>query len=220
MNYFERSSYPSTVGPAAANRTPPGMSNVTRFVTDGLVAPLLQGLGQAAVNVAESMGGLTARRAGVDSNRARRCECGCGAEDSCHCTCCIVDADLVLYAFAGERRIITISVDNERRRILPIKLTFSGFTTHLGVAAPVKGTLLSPAEFNLAPCASQAVAIVVDTALGAAAGVETIPDVEECTVYYANLQIDGCGNRPLRIAVAILPRDCGAYKVDCNNCCC
>jgi len=220
MNYFERSSYPSTVGPVAANRTAPGMSDVTRFVTDGLFAPLLQGLGQAAVNVADSMGGLTALRAGVDSNRARGCECGCGAEDSCHCTCCIVDADVAVYSFAGERRIFTILIGNKRRRDMVGKLTLSNFMTHSGVAAPIKATLLSPAEFTLAPCASQNVVIVVDTALGAAAGVETIPDVEQCTVYYANLQIDGCGNRPLRIAVAILPRDCGAYEVDCNNCCC
>ena len=216
MNYFERSSYPSTVGPAAANRTAPGMSGVTRFVTDGLIAPLLQGLGQAAVNVAESMGDLTARRAGVDSNRARRCECGCGAEDSCHCTCCIVDADVALYIYNNEQRLINFSIKNKRSREMAVTLTLSSFTTRAGAVAPVRAALLTPAKFTLAPCSSQAVVIVVNTT---GAGVETI-DVEQCTVYYANLQIDGCRNRPLRIAVAILPRDCGAYEVDCNNCCC
>jgi hypothetical protein len=220
MNYFERSINPTPVGPAAAVRTAPGMSDVTRFVTDGLFAPLLQGLGQAAVNVADSMGGLTARRTGVDSNRARRCECGCGAEESCHCTCCIVDADLVVYSFLGEQRMITALVENKWRREMLAKITLSSFTTRTGAVAPTRAALLTPAEFTLAPCASQAVVIVVNTALQAGAGVETLRDVEECTVYYANLQIDGCGNRPLRIAVAILPRDCGAYKVNCNNCCC
>lgn len=220
MNYFEQTVAPGTVMHAAAIRPAPGMLDVTGFVTDGLVAPLLRGLGQAAVNVAESMGGLTARRTRADHDRPPKHECGCEGENPCHCTCCIVDADVVIYTYLGERRIFTFIVENERRREKDVQLALGSFTTRAGKPASIKGELLSPTEFKLAPCASHTAIMVIDTAPGATPVVERIPDVEECTVYYADLKVEGCEIRPLRIAVAILPRDCGAYKVHCHNCCC
>ena len=47
-----------------------------------------------------------------------------------------------------------------------------------------------------------------------------LPDVTTCAVSYADLQIKGCDLRSVRIAVAVLPRDCDAYKVDCACGCC
>jgi len=32
--------------------------------------------------------------------------------------------------------------------------------------------------------------------------------------------VEGCEMRPVRIALALLPRDCADYKVDCGCSCC
>jgi hypothetical protein len=47
-----------------------------------------------------------------------------------------------------------------------------------------------------------------------------VPDVDDCLVAVADLRIQGCDTRPLRIAVAILPRDCNRYEVHCGDRCC
>lgn len=47
-----------------------------------------------------------------------------------------------------------------------------------------------------------------------------VPDVDECHVAIADLLIEGCDARPIRIAVALLPRDCGAFEVHCDCWCC
>jgi hypothetical protein len=56
----------------------------------------------------------------------------------------------------------------------------------------------------------------VDTRGGNADG----NDVDQCTVLYADLTIEGCDTRPVRIALAILPRTCGAYELTCRSGCC
>lgn len=45
-------------------------------------------------------------------------------------------------------------------------------------------------------------------------------DVDECHVGVADLRVQGCDTRPIRIAVAVLPRDCGPYEVRCGCACC
>jgi len=59
----------------------------------------------------------------------------------------------------------------------------------------------------------------------AAAGLDVssrtqIPDVDECRVVTADLRLLGCDHRPIRIAVAILPRDCDPFRVGCGCTCC
>ena len=49
---------------------------------------------------------------------------------------------------------------------------------------------------------------------------DRLPDVDECTVLYADLRVEGCGIRPIRIALALLPRDCYAYEAECDCGCC
>jgi hypothetical protein len=39
-----------------------------------------------------------------------------------------------------------------------------------------------------------------------------------CMVYYADLRAVGCGCRPVRIAVAVLPDDCNGHEVRCGCC--
>jgi hypothetical protein len=50
---------------------------------------------------------------------------------------------------------------------------------------------------------------------------ERLPDVDNCTVFYADLRVKGCDIRPVRIALAVMPRDCDAYRINCQcGCCC
>lgn len=45
--------------------------------------------------------------------------------------------------------------------------------------------------------------------------------VDSCTVGYATLRAEGCMVRPLVIALAVLPNDCGAHRAGCQcGCCC
>lgn len=45
-------------------------------------------------------------------------------------------------------------------------------------------------------------------------------DVDDCHVAVADLRVQGCDTRPIRVAVAVLPRDCGPYEVRCDCGCC
>ncbi len=172
--------------------------------------------------------------------------CGRCAPDSCECFCCIGDVDLAVYARLGEQRVIPIVVENERRREKEISLELSGWTTRGGKPAPIDTLGLEPKTFSLAPCAEREVTLVVrargtekgDSATGSVldvAGAEvsrtpgdttsanqprTPPDVDSCLVATADLRLVGCDHRPLRIAIAILPRDCDPFRVGCGcNCC-
>lgn len=47
-----------------------------------------------------------------------------------------------------------------------------------------------------------------------------LPDVDDCHVAIADLCIEGCDARPIRVAVAVLPRDCNTYDIHCECACC
>ncbi|MGH8315274.1 MAG: hypothetical protein ACRETU_09015 [Steroidobacterales bacterium] len=157
-----------------------------------------------------------------DESCCRRC-----APDSCDCFCCIGDVDFAVYARVGEQRVIPIIVENERRREKQITVEFSGWTTRGGKVAPVDTVLLEPKTFTLVPCGEQKVALVVkihDDGQGGEqpdeGGRRILPDVDECVVATADLRLVGCDHRPIRIAVAILPRYCDPYRVTCGCTCC
>jgi hypothetical protein len=171
------------------------------------------------------------RDCGCEHHRDCGCERrSCGGDD-CHCRCCVVNADLVVYTRAGEHRIVPLVIDNNRRRERRIRLELSDFASKGGSRTPVTGRLLSPEEFTLGPCQEREVVIEIDIAQVAAKesnesadhkeeADERLRDVDDCEVAYADLRIVGCENRPVRIAVATLPRDCHAYRVDCSCGCC
>jgi hypothetical protein len=227
VNYF-RQQYvsPGSVVSTAAAGTAPSMPDIAAFISQGLVAPLVQGISQVALNFSEtmgSMGGLAARSTRTHRGATQKHGCGCETEEPCHCTCCIVDADVAVYTHLGETRILTFVLTNDRIRPKSIHVAAGPFLDRTGKPAPIKGVLFPPTEFELAPCTSKAVVMAIETGpLGTPGAIpnEPIPDVEDCTVYYSDLRIDGCEMRPLRIAVAILPRECGAYKIHCHSCCC
>jgi len=152
-------------------------------------------------------------------------DCGCRecGRDDCHCRCCVVDADLVVNSRLGERRILPITIENNRRREREVKLELSEFRARGGAASQVAGRLLSPAEFTLGPREEGHAIVEIATGLAGAereAAEEHPLDVDDCRVSYADLRIVGCDHRPVRIAVSLLPRDCHSYAVDCACGCC
>jgi hypothetical protein len=166
-------------------------------------------------------------------------DCGCEHGDCdgchgerCHCRCCIADADLVVYARLGERRLVPLTIENPRRRERQVKLELSQFTRSGRAAEHVKAQITGLAEFTVQPCQEHEVILQIEAVAPAAeggkadeAGTKVItgriaPDVEECEIFYADLRVEGCDTRPVRIALALLPRDCAGYKVDCGCSCC
>jgi hypothetical protein len=188
-----------------------------------------------------------AQRHGGRCTCGRELDCDCREcrddyceDDSCACECCIYDVDVVVRARLGEQRILPLVVENQRRREREVTFQLSEWTTRGGRAAPVTG-LVTPEGGTIAPCGELAVLVAVRTTGtrspedGAeernihdmlATGIherrleERVPDVDECLVAYADLRITGCERRPLRIAVAVLPRDCEAVAVSCGCGCC
>lgn len=174
--------------------------------------------------------------------REYRSMCGDRHAESCHCDCCVYDADLVVYARYGERRVVPIRISNERNRTRHIRLQLSEFTTGGGSPSPVTGAIVTRVEFDLESCDHEDAVVVIGAAgtkgmTGATkasaireslAAAETspdrieleLPDVDDCHVAYADLRIQGCDVRPLRLAVAVLPRSCDAHEVHCACGCC
>jgi hypothetical protein len=151
----------------------------------------------------------------------------------------VTDADLVVEARVGERRVIPIVIENAWRRERDVELELSSWTA-IAEGVEVKGQIVGPPRFKLAPCGHEDVVLVVEIAptptppptSGGAAGRNATatteptptdrqtPDVTRCEVAYADLRIKGCDMRSVRIAVAVLPRTCEAYVVDCGCACC
>jgi hypothetical protein len=136
-------------------------------------------------------------------------DCGCRSceKDDCHCRCCIVP----------------IVIENNRRREREVTLELSSFTSKGGRDTNVVGEIAGPAEFTLAACEEREVVIGIGFGEGRdneQSGRDRLPDVDDCEVAYADLRVAGCDIRPIRIAVAVLPRDCHAYRADCGCGCC
>ena len=177
------------------------------------------------------------RQKGDYHHHGTRRRCG---SDSCECYCCIGDVDLAVYSHSGEQRVISLVVENERHREAQISLELSSWTTSGGNPAPVETLLLEPKTFTLPPCGEQEVTLAVrildvkgdedrpgeDSPSKAEAKTKAgeertrLRDVDNCLVATTDLRLVGCDHRPLRIAVAILPRSCDPYRVSCGCTCC
>ena len=233
MNYFQYSTPFTTTSSLPGISVLPGSDAVSRFITEGLAGPIASGLREATVNLFDTLGSQFGKSSTQQRKRHSYDGCCDSPPSRCECQCCIVDADVVVYGRLGERRVVPLTIENSRRRELAIKMELSAFHSRGGSASLVSGGLLPPApEFTIPPCGHHSVILVVESGLGgagSAAGATsatigrqpTLPDVDECVVSYADLSIQGCDRRPLRIAVALLPRDCGDFKIPCQcSCCC
>jgi hypothetical protein len=188
-------------------------------------------LGALASSAADVVEELIQTAAPVARKARRRAKCGepCGHDDcNCHCTCCIGDVDLAVYTRAGERRVVPVRIENTRRREREVKLTVSDFTTRGGRAVPVNVSIAGAADFTLAPCAEQEATLLVDVSRAGDGDDKSeeekargkLRDVDECLVALGDLRLEGCDVRPVRIAVAVVPRDCSPYEIDCGCACC
>jgi hypothetical protein len=235
MNYFQYSTPYTTPSSLPGISLLPGGDAITKFITEGLAGPIASGLREATVNLFDTLGTQYGRSGTQQRKRHSFDRCCDSPPSRCECQCCIVDADVVVYGRLGERRVIPLTIENSRRRELAIKMELSAFHSRGGNASLVTGSLLPPApEFTIPPCGQHSVVLVVQSALGEGGGGSTtgttslpterkptLPDVDECVVSYADLCVQGCDRRPLRIAVALLPRDCGDFRIPCGcSCCC
>lgn len=212
--------------PSARRREAPGraaeFSDLMTQFNELLTASLTE-------SVSRLLGGMPVAQPRTPTKRYRRdCECeddDCDPcePDDCHCRCCIGDADLVVYARAGERRVVPVVISNCRRREREVNLELSQWTTRGGKPTQVTGQIVGQPKFTLEPCGDHTVLIVINAAVGddpTGGTPDRLPDVDECLVLYADLRVEGCDIRPIRIALALLPFDCGAFEVDCGCTCC
>src|SRR5690349_2949167 len=120
MNYFAGRTGAQTIGvptmAAPSMPTLPSLVDFTRFLSEGLLQPLLQGLNTAAQNFADSVSALSPVAMQPTMGRQRAKDSCWEGEDPCHCTCCISDADLIIYARLGERRVVPVTIENPRAR--------------------------------------------------------------------------------------------------------
>jgi hypothetical protein len=145
-----------------------------------------------------------------------RCNCGSG------CGCSARDADLVLVARVGERRVVPLVLHNEWRRERPITIGVSAFRPCDPCAEEVEIAVSTQpgGEVVLPPCSRTVVEVLV-------ALPDKLRDVADngeqrrltrCTTVYGDISTDGCA-RPVRLAVVVLPPDCDAHEIDCCGCC-
>lgn len=157
------------------------------------------------------------------------CGCPCPEDDcqrdECQCSCCVADSDLVVEARVGEQRVVPIIIENKWRRKREIEVQLSDW--HCGDSdLKIDGRIVDPLKFTIEPCGEHKLTLVVEiggrgSPNDSTGTTDRMPkDVETCVVCYADLRIKGCDVRPIRIAVAVLPCDCGAYRVDCCQACC
>ena len=116
---------------------------------------------------------------------------------------------------------------SEKTVILRVLVDCSKFDTPAtppgGTGTPGTGTTGTPA-----PGATAAGAPAANTGAATSIGTEPIgvvgrggASVDECKVAYATLRAEGCTVRPIVIAVAVLPNDCGSHHAGCQcGCCC
>jgi len=209
--------WPSQMGDVLTNP----LLQVSSQFWGSLLAPWMQAL----------QTGWTPTVAGLSQAHDSHCDCRRCMPDDCHCRCCFASADLLVYARAGERRMVPLVIENNRRRERAVELDLSDWTSHGGQAIQVTGQLAQTTAFTLQPCEERSVILAIevvangaDTSQNANATTDTnrgrAPNLDECKVFYADLRVKGCDIRPIRIAVAVLPADCAAYRIDCRCLCC
>jgi hypothetical protein len=203
--------------------------------TASMAQPYLDMIQGRTPSTGYQTGGYQGGRAhGHESHHHGECGCGCGCGHEghdchechdCHCSCCVRCADALEYTRCGEVRQIPVTFENDTRREREVKLQLSAFATDTGkeLGWPAK---LSEHEFKLPPCGEKTVIVTVGVECEKLSGPPgdtrepTRGTVDSCVVAYATLRAEGCTIRPLVIAVAVLPNDCGAFHAGCQSCCC
>lgn len=151
-------------------------------------------------------------------------ECGCEADT---CACCVPEADVVLHARVGERRVIPFVLHNRWRRERPVTIEVGPWHPCGGAGLTITATVKDPA-ITLAPCedrvvrlliAVAAVSDVTDKPAREAGTTARLHDLEQCSSAYADVRFEGCA-RPQRVAIVVEPAHCDPVDVTCDCGCC
>jgi hypothetical protein len=173
-----------------------------------------------------------------------RHECGCEC-------CVSADADVIMNAHCGETRIATIEIENDTRRAREdVTFEVGDVRTSGGRPLPWGVQLDQQGPVTLEPCSRTTLLLEVVIRCGdnqddvAQSEASTQPsrrggsrragtnvatqgaaantlDVDHCEVGYVTVTVKGCLVRPIVVAIAVLPRQCGAHHVTCGcSCCC
>ena len=184
--------------------------------------------------------GVPAGRPAPAAAHRRDREC---AEDACHC--CVPEADVVLHARAGERRVVPFRLHNRWRREREVTLAVGPWHACGGDGLAVEARF-DRETLTLGPCEDRIVLLTVavgvaaghpgtadagpekanrasdrasETARGTTRDTTARADVGCCTSAYADVRFEGCA-RPQRVAVVVKPADCDPVEATCDCGCC
>jgi len=132
----------------------------------------------------------------------------------------VPDAEIVVHARAGERRVVAFDLRNSGRREKEVRIEVSRWTTCGGPQLHLQTDFDVPETITLGPCESRVVRLFVAVAAAEdQKGDQRQPDVDACASAYSDVRFDGCA-RPIRVAVVVHPTQCDAYEVTCDCGCC
>jgi hypothetical protein len=167
----------------------------------------------------------TLQRSWTAEPRDRQKDCGCAdSHDACGCgdpcSCCIPQADIVLHARAGERRVLAFSLRNSRHREREVSLEVGPWHLCSDEPVEVQARFDVDSALTLQGCESTVVRLLVAVSAGKD-GEQRDPlgDVQSCASAYADIRFEGCA-RPQRVAVVVHPASCDAVDVTCDCGCC
>lgn len=159
-------------------------------------------------------------------------DCGCDP-----CSCCTPESDILVQARPGERRVVPMTLRNPGRRPITFSVDVGPFTPcGADTGVRVEAEVRPRQEFSLQPCEEVTFALVLE--VGAGTVRQTIPPGETkddskrvppepvrqhhdaCATLIADVRLDGCGSRPVRVAVTVLPLGCNSHEVRCDCGCC
>ncbi|HTY72216.1 MAG TPA: hypothetical protein VMI11_07285 [Actinomycetes bacterium] len=146
---------------------------------------------------------------------------GCdGCRDRCSCRGGCSDADVLVIARPGERRVVPLEIRNPRHRDVTVSVDVGPWTSCEGDEVAIEAVVQPSGELTVPACSSREVLLVLQVA-----GKAGLPDEQRgaglrcCATLTSDIRINGCGTT-LRVAVDVLPLDCASIEVTCCGCCC
>lgn len=168
-------------------------------------------MAQQAIDLVGGLVGLFANPAvsrNPGASRRSHCNCGCHEPAPCrHAGRLQATTDIKLETQLGERRIISLLVENNRPRESTVTFRAGPWLNAHGqaTAIPVEFT---PASATLKP----------GETVGVRAAITLAEPLEADMAYYSEIIIEGCSVRPITICVLVQSRNCGARYVLCDEC--
>jgi hypothetical protein len=144
-----------------------------------------------------------------------------GRCDRCSCCSCGEGADVLIEARVGERRVVPVTLHNPGRRSVTATLQPGDWTSCSDNPPAIVTQLVPSGEVALGPCETSQVLVVIEVGgPGSKDGKDNaVGDLRCCTLLVSDIRIEGCGTT-VRLAVAVLPTDCGELEVTCCGCGC